>query len=68
MVAATLKFPDPSILKFEVDVLTVKLGTVETAGAAETAATQTTRTARGARSGGGSISMMKRAEAVGEAI
>ena len=68
MVAATLKFSDPSRLTFEVDVLTDRLGTVETAGAAEMAATQAMRTARGARSGGGSISVMKGIEAVGEAI
>ena len=45
MVAVTLKFSNPSILTFEVDVLTDKLGT------AETAATYTMRKTRGARRG-----------------
>ena len=68
MVAVTLKFSNPSTLTLEVGVLTVNLGTVEMAGAAETAVTQAMRTARGARRGGGSISMMKVPQAVGEAI
>ena len=39
MVVVTLKFSNPSILWLEVDVLTLKLGTVEMAGTAEAAAT-----------------------------
>ena len=46
-VTVTLRFSNPSALRLEVDVLTVKLGVVEIADATETAATYAMRMARG---------------------
>ena len=62
MVAVTLKFSNPLISTFEVDVPTVKLGT------AATAATYMMRKTRGVQRGVESINMIKVPQAVGEAI
>lgn len=60
-------FCNPSTLTLEVEVLTVKLGTVETVGAVETATVWATRATRGARRREENIKVRLQ-KAVGEAI